>query len=91
MCPYNFLRAFRIALSTNRNYFTPARESRPTRQRSKTRTREAQVRECFIAPEKIDYFYLIGLSWIHRFQGRKPLIHRNVDLYDFKLFRQHAN
>jgi hypothetical protein len=49
------------------------------------------VRECFIAAEKIDYFYLIDLSWIHRFQGRKPLIHRNVDLYDFKLFRQHAN
>ena len=34
MRPYNFLRAFRIALFTNRDYFPPARESWPTRQRS---------------------------------------------------------
>jgi hypothetical protein len=39
MRPYNFLRAFRIALFTNRDYFfpravSPARESQPTRQRS---------------------------------------------------------
>jgi hypothetical protein len=36
MRAYNFLRASRIALSTNRDYYplSSARESRPTRQRS---------------------------------------------------------
>jgi len=35
---------------------------------------------------KVDHLHLVSLAWIHRFQRRKPLIHRNVDLDDFKLF-----
>jgi hypothetical protein len=40
--------------------------------------REAQMRERFIATEKVDHFHLVNLAWIHGFQRREELIHRKV-------------
>jgi hypothetical protein len=43
------------------------------------------MRERFVASEKIDHLHIVDLPWINRFQRRKPLIYRNVDLDDFEL------
>jgi hypothetical protein len=41
---------------------------------------EAQICERFIASEKVEHFHFVSLAWIHRFQGRKELIHGNMGL-----------
>ena len=40
--------------------------------------------ECFIVSEEIDHFHLVSLARVRSFQGRKELIHGNVDLDNFE-------
>jgi hypothetical protein len=48
--------------------------------------RRAQMRERFVASEKVDHFHLVNLAWIHSFQRRKELIHRKADNDEIELF-----
>ena len=43
------------------------------------------MRECFILSEEVDDFHLFSLPRIGRFQGRKVVIHGNVNLDNFEL------
>jgi hypothetical protein len=47
--------------------------------------RIAQVCERFIATGEFDHLHLVSLAWIHRFDSRKKLIHRDVNLNHFKV------
>jgi hypothetical protein len=42
------------------------------------------MRERFIAPSVVHHFQFFGLARKRSFQGRKELIHRNVDLDNFE-------
>jgi hypothetical protein len=64
--------------------------SAPTRRprREHLGARKAQMREGFIVSEEIDYFDLFSLAWVRSFQGRKELVHGNVDLDNFEFLSQ---
>jgi hypothetical protein len=61
------------------------RSELPHPRRKHLGAREAQMRERFIASEKVDHFYLVNLAWIHSFQRRKELINRKVDNDEIEL------
>ena len=47
---------------------------------------EAQMRERFIAAEKVEHFHLVSLPRIRCFQSREELIHGNVYLDNLEFF-----